>query len=86
MNPKKEAQICHTIAVLISLLGDYTDDLTPNGPVSKKFKEKAEELMPLCEEMLSVIYNVPEISSGTYLSDLSNKIDTIIRKNFERIV
>ena len=28
MTPKEEAKLCHTIAVLISLLADYTDDLT----------------------------------------------------------
>ena len=41
MTHKEEAKLCHTIAVLISLLADYTDDLTPSGTISKEFKEKA---------------------------------------------
>jgi|688.fasta_scaffold955247_3 hypothetical protein len=86
MTHKEEAKLCHTIAVLISLLADYTDDLTPSGAISKEFKEKALELMPLSEQMLQAAYNVKEVSSSTYINDLSNKIDTVIRHNFTRIV
>lgn len=86
MTKKEEAKLCHTIAVLISLLADYTDDLTPGGTISKKFKEKALELMPLAEAMLQATYNVKEVSSSTYITDLSNKIDTVIRHNFKTIL
>jgi hypothetical protein len=86
MTHKEEAKLCHTIAVLISLLADYTDDLTPSGPIALQFKEKALELMPLSEQMLQATYNVKEVSSSTYITDLSNKIDTIIRHNFTRII
>jgi hypothetical protein len=86
MTHKEEAKLCHTIAVLISLLADYTDDLIPNSPISLQFKEKALELMPLSDAMLEAAYNVKEVSSSTYINDLSNKIDTIIRHNFTRII
>jgi hypothetical protein len=86
LSPKQEAQICHTIVVLISLLGDYTDELIPNTPTALNIKEKALELMPLCDALLSAVYDVPEIKSGTYLHEISNKIDTIIRKNFQQII
>jgi hypothetical protein len=86
MTPKEEAKLCHTIAVLISLLADYTDDLTPGGTISQEFKEKALELMPLAEAMLQATYNVKEVSSSTYITDLSNKIDTVIRHNFKTIL
>jgi len=86
MTAKNEAKLCHTIAVLISLLADYTDDLTPDGHIALQFKEKALELMPLADAMLEATYNVKEISSSTYINDLSNKIDTVIRHNFKRIL
>lgn len=86
MNPKREAQICHTITVLMSLLADYTHEIKEFNPVSKQFKEKADELLPICEELLTKVYGFPEISSSTYLTDLSNKIDSIIRHNYERII
>jgi len=86
MTKKDEAKLCHTIAVLISLLADYTDDLTPNGPIAQQFKEKALELSPLSDAMLEATYNVKQVSSSTYINDLSNKIDTVIRKNFTQIV
>jgi hypothetical protein len=86
MTKKDEAKLCHTIAVLISLLADYTDELTPGGTISKQFKEKTLELMPLAEAMLQATYNVKEVSSSTYITDLSNKIDTVIRHNFKTIL
>ena len=86
MTKKEEAKLCHTIAVLISLLADYTDDLIPSGPIALQFKEKALELMPLANAMLEAAYNVKEVSSSTYITDLSNKIDTVIRHNFKTIL
>jgi hypothetical protein len=86
MTKKDEAKLCHTIAVLISLLADYTDDLIPNGPIAQQFKEKALELTPLSEAMLEATYNIKQVSSSTYITDLSNKIDTVIRHNFKQIL
>ena len=86
MTKKEEAKLCHTIAVLISLLADYTDDLIPDGSIAQQFKEKALELMPLADAMLEATYNVKEVSSSTYITDLSNKIDTVIRHNFKTIL
>lgn len=86
LNPKQEAQICHTVAVLMSLLADYTYEIQEFKNISKDFKEKAAELLPICEELLTTVYNVPEVSSSTYLSNLSKQIDTVIRKNFIQII
>ena len=86
MSPKEEAQCCHTIVVLASLLAEYTNDLTPGSAMATTFKEQAEKLMPMAEELLSNAYDIKEVRQGTYLNELSNKIDTVIRKNFERII
>jgi len=85
-SPKEEAMCCHTIVVLASLLAEYTNDLTPGSTMAITFKEQAEKLMPYAEKLLVNAYDIKEVRSGTYLNELSNKIDTIIRKNFERII
>ena len=41
LNPKQEAQICHIVAVLMSLLADYTYEIQEFKNISKDFKEKA---------------------------------------------
>ena len=84
--PKEEAMCCHTIVVLVSLLAEYTNDITPNSPMVKLFKEQAEKLMPMAEELLKGAYDIKEVRQGTYLNELCNKVDTVVRKNFERIV
>jgi hypothetical protein len=86
MTQKEEARKCHTIAVLISLLADYTDELMPESEMTKSFKEKSIEILPLANVMLEAVYNVKEVRSSTYINDLSNKIDTVIRKNFTQII
>lgn len=86
MNPKREAQICHTITVLMALLADYTDELDGFKSISKIFKDKVEDLIPLSEELITKVYGFPGINSSTYLTDLSNKIDSVIRHNYQKII
>ena len=86
MSPKEEAKCCHTIASLITLLADYTHELMPTTDTAKQFKEKANELMPIAEQMLEAAFDVKEVRTSTYINDLSNKIDTVIRKNFTQII
>lgn len=86
MTHKEEAQLCHKIASLVTLLADYTHELMPETETAKQFKEKSLELMPIAEIMLEAAFNVKEVRTSTYLQDLSNKIDTIIRKNFTQII
>lgn len=86
MTHKEESQLCHTIASLITLLADYTHELMPETETANQFKEKALELMPIAEIMLEAAFNVKEVRTSTYLQELSNKIDTVIRKNFTQII
>jgi hypothetical protein len=81
MNPKKEAMAYHKIAVLCTLLVDEFDKLGPGSLLS----EKAKDMIIFIEEMYTKIDMIPEIRSGTYLSELTNKVDTVIRKNFQQI-
>lgn len=81
MNPKKEAMGMHKIAALCILLTDALDEYLPGGSLAVEMKRIEKEVVPLLEE----IYNIPEIRSGTYINDLANKVDAVIRKNFQQI-
>ena len=82
MTHKQEAQEAHKIAALMYLLGESVYKFAPRTLVAIQLKTKAEEIMPLADEMLEEIYKISEIRNSTYLTDLVNKIDTVIRKNF----
>ena len=86
MSPKEEAEYCHTIASLVVLLADKMDELMPDTKMASDFKEKAKELMPIAESMMEAAFDVEEVRTSTYINDLSNKIDTVIRKNFKQVV
>lgn len=47
--------------------------------------EACNTLQKHCETMLNEVFGIKSISNGTYLNGLSEKLDTIIRKNFENI-
>lgn len=85
MNPKREAQLCHSIAVLSFLLAGKIYDLDREAKNAVKIKNISQELLPITEELIEEVYKIPEISRGIYLIELSNKFDTLIRKNFEQI-
>ena len=85
MTPKNKAQKAHTIAVLFGLLAEYIDDFAPNSPLGEKIKIKSEEILPLADEMIDQVFNIKSVSQSTYINDLTNKIDTVIRKNFQKI-
>lgn len=83
MTPKQEAQEAHKIAVLFELLADATEKLTPNSPVAIDIKKKALEIVPLANTFVDAVFSFKSISSSTYFTDLSKKVDTVIRKNFD---
>lgn len=82
-NPKKFAQLCRRLSVLSDLLIDTVEDLEKHGPVEEEFKASLKTVKAKCEETLQAAYSVDKVQQSTYIGDLSKKIDTIIRKNFE---
>jgi hypothetical protein len=85
MNPKKQAMYAHKIAALFTILADDLSEFLPDSPIAIQIKEKAEEILPLAENLLNEVYGVDEVRMGTYLNDLANKLDTVIRKNFKQM-
>lgn len=85
MNPKRHNQITHKIAVLANLMTGALDEIGANSEMATDFKQKCEELLPFCEQIISDVFVLKEIKSTTYLSDISNKVDTVIRKSYQTI-
>jgi hypothetical protein len=84
MTPKQRAQKAHSIAVLFTLLSEYIDDFSPNSPAGELMKLKALEILPLADKITDSVFDIKSIRSSTYINDLANKIDTIIRQNFKK--
>lgn len=82
-NPKQFAQLCRKLVVLSDLLIDTTEELEKHGPVEKDFKIHLDAVKRKCEITLEAAYGVDKVMNSTYIGELSKRIDTIIRKNFE---
>lgn len=88
MNKKEEAKLTHQLACVTYLTRDILEDFTKNKTLTQEAKEVLEAcaiLQKHSETMLEEVFGIKSISNGTYLNELSNKVDTVIRKNFENI-
>lgn len=85
MNPKKHNHITHKIAVLANLMTGALDEINANSELALDFKQKCEELLPFCERIVDDTFKSKQVRNSTYMNELSNKVDTIIRKNYELI-
>ena len=83
---KKERIKFHKIAFLTNLLITELDDIKPTAEIGANVHNKSKEFVTALEPFLEVVYDSNQVRSGTYMSDVSNKIDTIIRKSYEQIL
>ena len=65
---------------LSQLLLESLDILKPITPQMVKYKD---DLTALCEELNNVTANTYTVQKSTYFSEMTSKVDTVIRKNFE---
>lgn len=84
-NNKKSAVQSHKIAALCYLLAEALHDVGANAETALEMKENAEILGAQCEQVLDDLFQVKQIKGSTYLTDLCNKVDTVIRKNYQQI-
>ena len=77
---KQKNQQMHKLVCLCNLLLENLDDLKVTKPTIVKFKE---DLIRFCELLNNEIKDTSTIQKGTYFQELSNKINTIIRKNYD---
>lgn len=86
MNPQKQNEISHKIAVLANLMTGALDEINASSGMAVDFKKKCEELLPFCEKIVADTFTAKQIRSTPYLSELSNKVDTVIRRNYKKIM
>lgn len=65
---------------LCTLLLECLDELKPTSSKMLKFRD---DLIGFCEELNNKVADTNVIQRGTYFQELSKKIDTLIRKNYE---
>lgn len=82
---KKDALRFHKLAALSNSLLIELDEMKPTAPIGANLHQKAKEFIEALEPFLSSTYDSEIVRSTTYLTDLSHKIDTVIRKNFKFI-
>ena len=77
---KRKDQLMHKLVCLSHLMLENLDDLQVTTP---KMKKARLDLIALFEEMNNELATTDTILKTTYFNDISKKIDTIIRKNFD---
>jgi hypothetical protein len=84
-NNKKSAIQSHKIAALCYLLAESLHEVGADAETALEMKANAEVLGAQCEQVLEDLFQVKQIKGSTYLTDLCNKVDTVIRKNYQQI-
>jgi hypothetical protein len=82
---KKERILFHKLAALSNLLILELDDMKPTATIGANMHQKAKEFIEALEPFIEASFDSEQIRSGTYLTDLCHKVDTVIRKNYEQI-
>ena len=79
MNPKQKSIKLHLFYVLMNLLLECLDELKITDP---RAKELQKNLTDFCEILNNEMAQTEAIQKTTYFQDISNKVNTIIRKSF----
>ena len=66
--------------ILCLLLLECLDVLKPTSAKMIKFKD---DLIGLCEELNNDVADLDIIQRSTYIQEISNQVNTVIRKNFK---
>lgn len=77
---KRKNQLMHKLVCLSHLMLENLDELQATTP---KMKKAQTDLISLFEELNNELSSTDTIQKSTYFNDISKKIDTIIRKNFD---
>lgn len=80
MNPKTKNIKMHLFYCLMQLLLECLDELEVNN---KKMLEMKTNLVNMCELLNEECKNTYTIQKSTYFQELTNKINTLLRKNFD---
>lgn len=84
LNPKRVDMLCHKTAVLCDLLADTLEELKTNTDFSKDFISQLNKTSSSCEKIISDVFAYSKgVRKSTYLQNLTNKIDTIVRHEYK---
>ena len=76
---KRKSTLMQKLAVLSMLLQECLDELNPD---TQKMMDLRNTLVQFTEEINESLKDTTTMFKTTYFQDISNKIDTILRKNF----
>ena len=79
MNPKRKNVQIHKLFCISNLFLENVDELKTTTPRMAKLKA---DLIDFCEELNNSVANTATVQKSTYFSEISHKIDTILRKEF----
>lgn len=82
-NPKKFAQLCRKLVVLADLIIDTIDEIEEYDHDESEFKQDLNKVLNRCCKITEQAHTVDQVRKSTYMQNLSNKIDAVIRNNFE---
>ena len=85
MSNKKHNLSTHKIATLTYLLINELNDIKANTFLANEIIEKGKALELALEPMLEAVFQSKQISKGTYLNKIGHQVETVIRKNYEKI-
>jgi hypothetical protein len=85
LTPKRQAQLSHKIIVLCDLMIDTLDELEVTSKMGVEMKVLAERMLDNCVKLTNDAFAIQSIRSSTYIQELSNKVDTVIRRSYEHI-
>ena len=77
---KRKSILCHKLVCLSHLMLENLDEL---NPTTEKMKKAKMDLIALFEELNNELATSDTIQKTTYFNDMSKKIDTILRINFD---
>jgi hypothetical protein len=77
---KRKSVLMHKLVCLSHLMLENLDEL---NPTTEKMKKAKSDLIALFEELNNELASSDTIQKTTYFNDMSKKIDTIIRKDFD---
>jgi hypothetical protein len=75
----------HKLAVLTNLLIIELDEMNPSADIGANIHQKAKEFIEVLEPFIEASFDSEQVRSGTYLTEMFHKVDTVIRKNYEQI-
>jgi predicted nucleic acid-binding Zn-ribbon protein len=80
MKPSRKNQLAHKLVVLVQLQLELLDELKPTTERMQKYQA---DLVGFSEELNNAIADTDTVQRSTYFQDLANKVDTVIRRNFD---